>query len=103
MKLDNMEKRLGLLMLLAGIALLLIMYLVWLIVDFRGVYVLDSLGLPAYRSRGYMDTLLHEWLGISMVAFPLLLCGVILLLGYGKGIFHWVRYGKSSGKGNEDK
>lgn len=98
MKLDSMGKRIGLLMILAGALLLFILFLLWLIMDFQGVSFIEAYGRPSYSARGYMDVLLHEWIGVSFVVFPLLLCGIILLLGYGESLISWIANGSKDKK-----
>lgn len=95
MKLDSMGKRIGLLMILAALLIAVCLFLLSLILDYKGIPFFGIFAEPSSQTRGYMDAALHEWIGISLVIFPLFLCGLVLLLGYGGKIFDWVKYGRN--------
>lgn len=96
MKLDTVAKRIGLLMVLAACIILICLYLLMQITDYQGVSFFGAHDVPAAGARGYMNALLHEWIGVSFVVFPLLLCGAILLMGYGRKIIDWIKYGSQN-------
>lgn len=103
MKLDSIGKRIGVILILAAIAVFVILILAWVFMEPQFIAYHLPNGNVIYYKRGIMEAMVAEWLGMTLVALPLFLCGVALTLGYGGKLWQWVKYGspeeENSGEG----
>lgn len=103
MKLDSIGKRLGIILLFAGLVVFLIMIFVWVFTEPQFVAYPLRNGNVIYYKRGIMETMIAEWLGITLFALPLCLCGIALTMGYGGKLWNWLLHGHGEEKEDNQK
>lgn len=93
MNLDSVGKRLGLILVIMSIIIFLVTVLVWSLMVQRPIAYHMPNGEVFYYQRGYMETMLVEWLEFTLIIFPAFFCGLALLLGYGNRLLNWIKNG----------
>lgn len=101
MKLDSIEKRIGLVLVFAGLIVMAVLILVWVLTEPQLIgYHLPN-GNVIYYKRGVMETMIANWLGVTLIGLPLCACGIGLMLGYGDKLLNWIKYGHKEGEEKE--
>lgn len=101
MKLDSMEKRLGVVLILASIIIFVIVVIGWAISAPQLVAYHMPQGQIVYYKRGYMEASLVQWLQITLIALPMGVCGLAFLFGYGSRLLNWIRNGPAASEEEE--
>lgn len=106
MKLDSVEKRIGVVLIIFSLVLLIFLVLAWTFnsPQFISYHMPD--GNVVYYKRGSRETSLAQLLQLTLIVFPILFCGLALMLGYGKRLFNWIKNGspqENEENGNEVK
>lgn len=104
LKLDTVEKRVGMVLVLFALALFVFLALAWVFNSPQFITHHMPDGQVVYYKRGSMETELAQLLQLTLIIFPILFCGLALLLGYGKRLFRWIKHGspEDSGATRED-
>lgn len=106
MKLDTVEKRVGMVLIIFSLVLLIFFVLAWAFSSSQFISYHMPDGNVVYYKRGSREASLAHLLQLTLIVFPVLFCGLALLLGYGKRLFNWIKNGSSQEKeenGDETK
>lgn len=103
MKLDSMEKRIGIVLIIACVVILLLMLLAWIMSYPQIIGYHTPKGEVLFYRRGYMESMIVQWLAIAVLALPLGICGVAFMLGYGSKLLNWIKHGTSSGNDSDSQ
>lgn len=103
LKLDSVEKRIGIVLILFGLILLIFFVLAWAFNSSQFISYHMPDGNVVYYKRGSREASLAQLLQLILIVFPILFCGLALMLGYGKRLFNWIKNGSPQEKeDNED-